>query len=104
VQAARAFVFDAIGNLWTTACGGDPPSRYQRARLLLAVLQAMRASVAAIDAVFTLAGADAVYTGHPLQRCLGTIHTANQHIYFSADTWKRYAKLHFGIDQSTFLI
>jgi alkylation response protein AidB-like acyl-CoA dehydrogenase len=104
VQAARAFVFDAIGHLWTTACGGDPPSLDQRARLLLAVLQAMRASVAAIDAVFTLAGAGAVYTGHPLQRCLRDIHTANQHIYFSADAWKRYAKLRFGIDQSTFLI
>jgi hypothetical protein len=29
---------------------------------------------------------------------------ANQHIYFSADSFKRYTKTRFGIDQPTFLL
>jgi alkylation response protein AidB-like acyl-CoA dehydrogenase len=104
VLAARAFVSEVVGELWDTCCGGDPPDLQQRTRMLLATNQAMRAAVAAVDAVFRLAGAEAVFTGQPLERCFRDIHTANQHILMSTNRDKAYAKLQFGIDQATFLI
>jgi alkylation response protein AidB-like acyl-CoA dehydrogenase len=36
LQATRAFAFDVIGELWDTACAGDPLSLDQRTRLSLA--------------------------------------------------------------------
>ncbi|MGH3567301.1 MAG: acyl-CoA dehydrogenase family protein [Pseudonocardia sp.] len=104
LQAARAFAVDAIGDIWQTACAGDPPSLDQRLRALLAVQQSMRSAMAAVDTAFELAGAGAVYTSHPLQRCFRDIHTAKQHIVFSPDRWRRYAQHRVGIGGPTFMI
>jgi alkylation response protein AidB-like acyl-CoA dehydrogenase len=104
VQAARAYVYDVVGELWDACRGGDAPRLQQRARLLLAVNQAMRAGVAAVDALFPLAGAGAVFADQPLQRCFRDLHTANQHILFSSNRDKAFAKLQLGIDQPTFMI
>ena len=102
VQAARAFVFDALGELWDTAQRGDVPDTAQRARFLLAAQQAMRASVGAVNTTFGFAGAGALHSDHPMQRCFRDIHAAAQHIYFSPAASKRYAKVRFGIEQPTF--
>jgi alkylation response protein AidB-like acyl-CoA dehydrogenase len=104
LQAARSFVLDAIGELWETACGGAPPSLQQRTRLQLAVQHAMDSAVAAVDAVFPLCGADAIYSDRPLQRCFRDLHTAKQHIYFSIDSWRRCAAHRFDDRAPTLLI
>ena len=104
LAAAKAFVIDALGTLWDTACAGDPPTVELRARVQLATLNAQRAAETAIDAVMPFAGAAGVYSSQPLQRCFRDIHTAGQHIFFSADAWKRCARLRLGIDQPTFMI
>ncbi|HEV8557628.1 MAG TPA: acyl-CoA dehydrogenase family protein [Actinophytocola sp.] len=103
LQSARSFVFDSLGDLWTTACQGDPPDIDQRARFLLATLQAMRAAKNAVHTAYTYAGATAVYADHPLQRCFRDLHVAAQHIGFSPTAIKRYAKTRLAIDQPTFL-
>jgi len=102
--AARAFVFDTIGDLWDTACKGDRPNLDQRARMLLAANQAMRAGVDAVDKVFRLAGAGAVFSDQPLQRCFRDIHAGDQHVIFSTGRDRSFAKLRFGIDQPTVMI
>jgi indole-3-acetate monooxygenase len=70
----------------------------------LAANQAMRAGTEAVDRVFRLAGADAVYAHHPLQRCFPDVHAAGQHILFSTGRDQAYAKVCLGIGQPTFLI
>ena len=104
LEAARALVFDAISRVWSTVCEGETPSLDDRARVLLAANQAMRAGVQTVDSVFRLAGASAVLADQPLQRCFRDLHAANQHILFSAGRDQAFAKLRFGLDQSTFLI
>jgi indole-3-acetate monooxygenase len=104
LQAARALVFDAIGEVWDTACAGDSPSVAQRVRLQLAAQQAMRAGLEAVDCGFRLAGSAALAAAHPLQRCFRDLHTANQHGYFSPEALKRYARTRFEIEQPTFML
>jgi alkylation response protein AidB-like acyl-CoA dehydrogenase len=104
LASARSFLFGTIGQIWDTACRGDEPSLEQRSLALLAASQAVRASVEAVDRVFRLAGAEAVYAGHPLQRCFRDVHTAAQHILFSAGRDQAFARVRLGIDQPTFLI
>lgn len=41
----------------------------------------MHAAVVAVDLEFTTAGAGAVYTGHPLERCFRDLHTPDQDRY-----------------------
>lgn len=102
LQSSRAFVFDALGELWETAQRGDVPDAKQRGKFLLSTQQAMRASVSAVNIAFGFAGASAIHADHPMQRCFRDIHAAAQHIYFSPAASKRYAKGRFGIQQQEF--
>jgi len=104
LASARSLLFDTIAQIWDDACRGDEPGLEQRALVLLAANQAVRAGVEAVDRVFHLAGAEAVFAHHPLQRCFSDIHTAGQHILFSASRDQAFAKVRLGIDQPTYLI
>ena len=74
LRAARALVFDTIGDIWDMVCHGDELSLEQRARMVLATNQAMCSAQGRTSRVFRLAGADAVFFAHPLQRCFRDIH------------------------------
>jgi alkylation response protein AidB-like acyl-CoA dehydrogenase len=102
LQAARAFVFDALDAMWNAALSGDVPSDDRRARFLLANQHAMRVAVDTITTAIGFGGMAALQPDHPLQRCLRDVHAANQHIYFSQAATKRYAKARLGIEQETF--
>lgn len=99
VHAARVFVLDVASDLWTTVNAGAAPTIEQRCRCSLAVQHAMRTAVDAVDVAFRFAGASVVQGDHPLQRCFRDVHVASQHIYFSSDAQKRYARFRLGIDQ-----
>lgn len=99
LQSARAFAFDMIGDAWDTACSGDPLSLDQRAQLQLAAHQAVRAAIAAVDGVFRLAGAGALYADQPIQRCFRDLHALDTHTFLSADVVTRYAKHRLGVAQ-----
>jgi indole-3-acetate monooxygenase len=104
LRGARAFVFDALGSIWETACTGDTPSVEQRAMFQLAAQGAMGAALEAVDVAFAMAGASAVRSDHPLERCFRDVNTVRQHAYFSTGALQRFAKTRFGIDQPTFMM
>ncbi len=89
VNAARAYVFDAVGTLWEDLCRGLEPSDEQIGQARLALVHAMHESVRAVDKVFHAAGTNAIYTRLPLERAFRDIHVAVQHgaalpVYFEA--------------------
>ena len=79
VNAARAYVLDAVGRLWRTLCAGEEPTDPQIAQARLALVHAMHESVRAVDKVFHAAGTNAIYTRHPLERAFRDVHVAVQH-------------------------
>jgi alkylation response protein AidB-like acyl-CoA dehydrogenase len=79
VNAARAYVFDAVGTLWRTLCAGHTPSDHAIAQGRLAIVHAMHESVRAVDKVFHAAGTNAIYTRLPLERAFRDVHVAVQH-------------------------
>lgn len=79
VNAARAYVFDAVGGLWRTLCAGETPSDQAIAQGRLALVHAMHESVRAVDKVFHAAGTNAIYTRLPLERAFRDVHVAVQH-------------------------
>src|SRR4051794_17403090 len=87
LQAARVFLLDALDVAWATVTTGAVLSSDQVTRVALAGQQTMNAAVTAVDMAFAVAGASAVYTSHPLQRCFRDIRTANQHIAFGGQSF-----------------
>jgi indole-3-acetate monooxygenase len=79
VNAARAYVFDAVGTLWRTLSAGETPSDQQIAQGRLALVHAMHEAVRATDKVFHAAGTNAIYTRLPLERAFRDAHVAVQH-------------------------
>ena len=79
VNAARAYVFDAVGRLWSTLNTGKAPSDQEIAQGRLALVHAMNEAVRAVDLVFHAAGTNAIYTRLPLERAFRDVHVAVQH-------------------------
>jgi alkylation response protein AidB-like acyl-CoA dehydrogenase len=99
LRAARSFVIQTVDDAYATALDGSAPSIEQRARLQVAVQNAMRAGLDAVDLAFAAGGASALRNDNPLQRCFRDLHAAAQHVYFSPGAWKRYAKVLLGTER-----
>ncbi len=98
VGSGRAYVRDATRDLWETVSRRETPSPSQRAVYRLAVAQAYAHAVQAVDLVYTLAGATAIYTRSRLDRCLRDIHTAGAHVWVAPDTYELAGRLLLGLD------
>ena len=72
----------------------------QRAELALAGCHAMRTALEAVDSLYRLAGAEAVFAGHPLERCFRDLHTGSQHIIFSTVREQELPRVLLGIDSA----
>jgi alkylation response protein AidB-like acyl-CoA dehydrogenase len=79
LNAARAYIIDAVGTLWEEVCASvaDPSLAIAQARL--AIVHAMHVAVRSVDLVFHAAGTNAIYTRNPLERYFRDIHVAVQH-------------------------
>jgi len=85
IRSARAFLFDALEELWgATLAGIEPPLR-DRALLRLAVVNASAMSMRAVDLVYEAAGGSSVYNQSPLQRQFRDVHVASHHVVLAAD-------------------
>jgi alkylation response protein AidB-like acyl-CoA dehydrogenase len=98
VGSGRAYVREATRNIWETVARGERPSPEQRAVYRLAVAQANAHAVEAVDLMYTLAGATAIYATSRLDRCLRDIHTASAHVWVSPDTYELAGRLLLGLD------
>ena len=58
----------------------------------------MRTALEAVDSLYRLAGAEAVFAGHPLERCFRDLHTGSQHIIFSTFREQELPRVLLGID------
>jgi len=79
LNAARAYVIDAVGVAWAAVCDGAPDPGQAIAQARLAIVRGMHEAVRSVDLVFHAAGTNAVYTWNPLERYFRDIHVAVQH-------------------------
>jgi alkylation response protein AidB-like acyl-CoA dehydrogenase len=98
VGSGRAYVREATRDLWETVCRRERPSPEQRAVYRLAVAQAYANAVQAVDLMYSLAGASAIYAESRLDRCLRDVHTAAAHVWVSPDTYELAGRLLLGLD------
>jgi alkylation response protein AidB-like acyl-CoA dehydrogenase len=80
VSSALECLENALQNLWDRVQAGHAPTLADRGGLWLASAHAGHAAHAAVDTLYTAAGATAVYATSPLDRCLRDARTALQHV------------------------
>jgi len=78
--AAHAYLEATLLALWKRVQTGHRPTLADRGELWLAATHAGHTAHAAIDVLYTAAGANAVYAASPLDRCLRDARTALQHV------------------------
>lgn len=98
VGSGRAYVRESTRNVWETVERGELPSPEQRAVYRLAIAQAMANAVQAVDVMYSLGGASAIYATSRLDRCLRDVHTAAAHVWVAPDTYELAGRLLLGLD------
>jgi indole-3-acetate monooxygenase len=80
LRAGRAFLHEAVRDIWNQVASGGTPTLDHRATLRIAATHAIRLAARIVDAVYSAAGATAVYESHLLQRHFQDIHVITQHL------------------------
>jgi alkylation response protein AidB-like acyl-CoA dehydrogenase len=80
VRACRAFLMEAVDDIWHEATSAAPVSLERRAALRLATTHAIRSAAQVVDSVYSAAGATAAFEGNLIQRLFQDIHVITQHV------------------------
>jgi len=80
LRSGRAFLTEAVRDLWATVASGAKISLDQRAALRLATTHGIRLAVQVVDTAYNAAGATAIYESHLIQRHFQDIHVISQHM------------------------
>ncbi len=79
-SSARAFLKEAHGRLWDSACSKGTLTIDERIQLRVAATHAIRTSAQVVDAAYTLCGASGIFQSNPIQRRFQDMHVITQHV------------------------
>jgi len=101
LRAARAFLFDAVGELWEAAQCGDAGGIRRRALVRLACWNAVRASKQAVALMYEAAGGTALDERLPFAACLRDVNAAGQHLAFAQRNVEAVGRVLLGMPPGT---
>ena len=79
-QSSRAFLMQALGDMWETACRREGFTLQQRAALRLAAVHAGHQAKDVIETAYHFAGGTAIFENQPFERRLRDVHAATQQV------------------------
>jgi alkylation response protein AidB-like acyl-CoA dehydrogenase len=100
LRAARALLYEAIGEAWSAAQVGGLDER-TRLGLRLAASQAVSSAADVAGAAYRLGGGSALYDSSPLQRRLRDANAATQHMLVAPATFELTGRLLLGVPTDT---
>jgi len=101
LRSARAFVFEAIDEVWQETLAGRPATPLQRALVQLACSQAVAACARAVELVHAAAGTSANFVASPLERRMRDVHAVGQHIMVSPALVEPASRVLLGLESRT---
>ena len=104
INAAHAYAFTTIGEVWETLEAGKHLSLPQMANLQLVHTQVFAMCTEAVELLFKARGGTAVYSGNLLDRCLRDLLTMNQHVMNSLRTYGTGGRMLLGLPVEQLLL
>ncbi|MGH7825386.1 MAG: acyl-CoA dehydrogenase family protein [Candidatus Binatia bacterium] len=80
LRSGRAFLTEAVREIWSEAASTAAVTLNRRATLRLATTHAIRLAVDVVDSVYNAAGVTAIFEGNLIQRHFQDIHVISQHM------------------------
>jgi alkylation response protein AidB-like acyl-CoA dehydrogenase len=80
LRSGRAFLSEAVGEIWSEATSTGATTQEPRAVLRLATTHAIRLAVDVVDTVYNASGVTTIYEGNLIQRLFQDIHVISQHL------------------------
>jgi alkylation response protein AidB-like acyl-CoA dehydrogenase len=80
LRSGRAFLMEAVCDLWNEATSTGAVSLERRVTLRLAATHAIRLAAQLIESIYTACGATAAFDGNLIQRHFQDIHVITQHV------------------------
>jgi len=103
-RSARAFVFEAVADIWETVEREEAVSLQQRAMARLAGVNAAHAAADAVDLCYQAGGTTSIHAANPLQRAFRDVHVATQSVVLSYTGWETVGRVLFGLEPDTPLL
>jgi alkylation response protein AidB-like acyl-CoA dehydrogenase len=97
LRAARAFLYDAVGEAWTAAQGAGEIAVGHRIGLRLAATYATTSAARVVDLMYNAGGGSVIYAASPLQRHFRDIHVVTQHMMVAPATYELAGRLLLGL-------
>ncbi|GAA1206673.1 acyl-CoA dehydrogenase family protein [Pseudonocardia alaniniphila] len=98
VGAARSYVYDTVGTIWSTVVAGDEPSLEQRAQLVGLFAHTVSECRTAVRLLVDTVGTVAIQDGCPLGRQMRDLDTIAQHVVAKRKMWEWAGGMYFGQD------
>lgn len=80
IRSGRAFLMEAVTDIWNDAKDKGVASMESRVSLRLASTHAIRLAVRLVEDIYTASGGNAIFEGNPIQRHFQDIHVITQHL------------------------
>ena len=96
-RAARAFLFEAVNEMWDAAETAAPSLR-QRALVRLAITHAAAAAIQVTDMMFEAGGGSSLYENGRLARCWRDARAVAQHIALTSNNYEFAGRVLLGMD------
>ena len=80
LRSGRAFLMEAVGDIWDEATSSLTLSLERRVTLRLAATHAIRLAAQVIESIYSACGATAAFDGNLIQRHFQDIHVITQHV------------------------
>jgi alkylation response protein AidB-like acyl-CoA dehydrogenase len=95
---ARAFLYDALDDVWETVVAGREPTKRQHAMCRIAAVHASEAGALVARAANVLAGGTSIYSSSPLQRHARDADAVTHHVTQSPQMWEECGRVLLGLD------
>lgn len=104
LASGRAFLFEAVADMWETVSASASVAPAQRARVRMAASQAVTCAARAVDAAYYLGGSSSIRDSSALQRCFRDVHAITQHLIVGQGNYDLAGRIMLGQDISGMLV
>ena len=97
LRAARSLTYQVFEDAWATMCRDGTLPGHHYARMRSTATYATEVALEVATVAFRYGGANALFEGHVLQRCLRDINAAAQHLMVSDVSYENHGQFVLGI-------